>query len=181
PRPFEQDPRVYTEYISDSVYLPLVQSTLPKAVVVKNITGRIGQIPRIIAAARESLSNPPRVFLETALRQNRGSISFYERGLLEMTGEGPNTGELKEAAKKAATALKDYQKFLEDDLVPGARGDWRIGKEKFARKLELELDAGLSAADVLRDAESEFTRVERDMYVIARQLWSQRYPRLALP
>ena len=29
-RPFEQDPRVYNEYITDSVYLLLMQSTLPK-------------------------------------------------------------------------------------------------------------------------------------------------------
>jgi uncharacterized protein (DUF885 family) len=69
--------------------------------------------------------------------------------------------------------LKDYQEFLEKDLLPRARGDWRLGKEKFARKLELELDAGLSAEEVLRAAEAEQDCVERDMYVIARQLWSR--------
>jgi uncharacterized protein (DUF885 family) len=77
--------------------------------------------------------------------------------------------------------LKDYQRFLEHELLPRAHGPWRIGKENFARKLELELDAGLTAAEVLADAEAEFDRVQRDMYVIARQLWSRYFPKTALP
>ena len=61
--------------------------------------------------------------------------------------------------------LEEYQKFLEKDLLPRAKGEWRLGKEKFAAKLELELDAGLTADEVLREAEAEFDRVEREMYV----------------
>src|SRR5439155_8379571 len=78
-------------------------------------------------------------------------------------------------------ALKEYMKFLEDDLLPRDKGDWRLGAEKFAKKLDFELDAGMTAKEVLQDAEAEFARVERDMYVIARQLWSQAYPKKALP
>jgi uncharacterized protein (DUF885 family) len=70
---------------------------------------------------------------------------------------------------------------LEDDLLPRARGEWQLGRERFARKLDLELDAGLTAAQVLDEAESEFARVEREMYVIARQLWAQEFPKVALP
>jgi uncharacterized protein (DUF885 family) len=77
--------------------------------------------------------------------------------------------------------LKEYQAFLEEDLLPRAKGPWRLGKEKFARKLELELDAGLTAQQVLADAEAEFVRVERDLYVIARQLWSRCFPKQPLP
>ena len=55
--------------------------------------------------------------------------------------------------------------------------DWRIGPDLFARKLELELDAGLSAAEVLAEAEREATRVESEMAVIARQYWAARCSR----
>ena len=41
--------------------------------------------------------------------------------------------------------------------------------------------AGLTAEQVLHDAEAEFDRVERDMYVIARQLWGITFPGKALP
>jgi uncharacterized protein (DUF885 family) len=180
-KPFEEDPRVYSQYVSDSVYLLLTQSTLPKEKNVKNATGRIAALPKIVAAAKANLRNPPRVHTETAIRQNRGAIAFYESGFFELAGEAGKDPEVKAAAAKAVESLKDYQKFLEDDLLPRAKGDWRLGKEKFARKLELELDAGLTADDVMKEAESEFARVERDMYVIARQLWAEAYPKKPLP
>ena len=34
---------------------------------------------------------------------------------------------------------------------------------------------------MLQEAEAEFDRVERDMYVIARQLWAEAYPKKPLP
>jgi uncharacterized protein (DUF885 family) len=178
--PYTTDPTLYSDYVSDSIYLPLVQSTLPKEVVVKNCIARIAEVPRVLKAARESLRNPPRVYTERAIRQNRGAIQFYESGLFDVVGKTERLDELKAAARKLVPELKEYQKFLEDDLLPRAKGDWRLGKEKFAKKLELELDAGLTAAQVLRDAEEEFVRVKREMYVIARQLWGQACPGKAL-
>jgi uncharacterized protein (DUF885 family) len=180
-RPFEEDPRVYNDYISDSVYLLLVQSSLPKSTNVKNAAARMAHLPSIVAAARDALRNPPRVFVETAIRQNRGAIAFYEHNLFEVAGETPQLSVLGPAAKPVVACLKDYQKFLEEDLLPRAKGDWRLGKERFVRKLELELDAGLTADQVVQEAEAEFQRVERDMYVIARQLWGRLFPGKALP
>jgi uncharacterized protein (DUF885 family) len=180
-KPFEEDPRVYNEYISDSVYLLLVQSTLPKEKNVKNAAARIAAIPKVVAAAKANLRNPPKVMTETAIRQNRGSIAFYESGFFELAGDAGKDAETKAVAAKAVEALKDYQKFLEEELLPKAKGDWRLGKDRFARKLELELDAGLTADDVLKEAEAEFARVERDMYVVARQLWADAYPKKPLP
>jgi uncharacterized protein (DUF885 family) len=78
-------------------------------------------------------------------------------------------------------ALKDYQTFMETKLMARATDDWRIGKRKFAKKLELVLDAGMTADQVLADAEAEFVRVQRDLYVVSRQLWSRYYPQQPLP
>src|SRR5205823_841017 len=159
--------------ISDSTYLLLAQSSLPKATAVNGCVARMASIPKVVAAAKASLKNPPRVFVETAIRQNRGAIAFYEHGLFELAGENPQLSELGPAARKIVPGLNDYQKYLEEDLLPRAKGEWRLGKEKFYRKLELELDAGLNADEVLHEAEVEFARIERDMYVIARQLWAR--------
>jgi len=179
--PFEEDTRVYNGYINDSVYLLLTQSTLPRETNVANCIARMAQIPHIVEAARQNLKHPPRAHTETAIRQNRGAIAFYEHDIFEFAGDTRQLPELKAAAQPVASCLKEYQKFLEDDLLPRANGEWRIGAEKFARKLDLELDAAVSADQVMADAESEFARVERDLYVIARQLWSKYFPRHALP
>lgn len=180
-RRFEEDPRTYNSYINDSVYALLAQSTLPKEINIKNSIARMAQIPRIVAVARATLKRPPRQLVETAIRQNRGAIAFYEREILQFVGESPQLDALKTAAAGVARELNSYQTFLEEELLPRATGEWRLGKKKFAKKLELVLDAGLTADQVLADAEAEFDRVTRDMYVISRQLWSRYFPRAALP
>lgn len=180
-RPFETDPRVYSEYIGDSVFLLFTQSTEPRERALQAAVQRIAFIPRIVAAAKESLKNPPKAYVETALRQNRGSIGFYETGLYQVSGETATTSPLRPVALKAVEALKEYQTFLEKELLPRAEGEWRIGKEKFAEKLDMELDAGVTAEQVLKDAEGEFIRVRNEMYTVARQLWSKTCPGQALP
>ena len=180
-RPFEEDPRKYTDYINGSVYVLLAQSTLPKETNLANAIARMRQIPRLVAAARQTITHPPRSVLETAIIQNRGSIDFYEREIFELAGDTPQKDALRKAAGELAECLKDYQTFLENEVRPRANGQWRLGKEKFAKKLEFELDAGLSADQVLAAAEADFVRVEQELYLTARQLWGRYYPLKPLP
>ena len=180
-RPYQEDTRIYNGYINDGVYLLLTQSSLPRETNVANCIARMAQIPKIVAAARQNLRNPPRAHTETAIRQNRGAIAFYEQGIFEFAGKTRQLAALKAAAEPVAACLKEYQAFLEKELLPQANGEWRLGEEKFAKKLDLELNAGMTADQVVADAEAEFARVERDMYVIARQLWSRYFARQPLP
>ena len=181
--PFERDPRIFSEYIADSVFLILTQSTVEKARAVRDAAARIGYIPTVVRAAKESLKNPPKVMVETAIKQNRGSIAFYESGIFELTGETPGVSVLADPCRAAVAALKEHQAFLEKELLPKATGDWRLGKEKFAKKLEMELDAGpgLGADEVLAIATAEADRVRTEMYVHARQLWARLFPGKPVP
>ena len=179
--PFEEDPRVYGNYISDSVYLLLTHSTLPPETNIANCITRMAQLPRIVAEAERTLTTPPKPILETAIQQNQGAIGFYEKDIFQYAGDTPQLDKLKAAAAAAVVALKVYQKFLEGPLVARANGDWRIGKEKFDLKFQLETQARITAEQNLADAESEFSRVRRDMYDVARQLWCQYFPQTPLP
>ena len=178
--PFEEDARIWNEFLVDSVFLLLTQTTLDKPAAVRNAAARMEYIPRVVANAKESLRNPFKTHLETAIRQNRGAIAFYDKFIYDITGETPQLSALAKPGKAAVEALKDYQTFLEG-LLSTAKGEWRIGKQKFCKKVELELDAGLTADEVLREAEGEADRVRREMYVVARQLWSKTHPNKPLP
>ncbi len=180
-KPFEEDPRTYGSYINDSVYSLLTQSTLPKDTNVANAISRIKEIPRIVAEAQRTIYGPPKPILETAILQNRGAINFYEKEIFDLIGPTARTAELKQVTIPAVETLKKYQTFLEKEALPKASGDWRLGKEKFSKKLELVLDAGWDAERVLSEAETEFARVQRDMYVVARQLWHRYFPGKPLP
>lgn len=180
-KPFEEDPRTYGSYINDSVYSLLAQSTLPREKNIENAIARMKQIPRIIAVARQTLRTPPKPILETAILQNRGAISFYEKGIFELAGDTPQLSSLKDTASAVVVELKKYQEFLEKDVLPNATNDWRLGKEKFSRKLQLVLDIEWDADRVLAEAEAEFARVQPDMYVVSRQLWYRYFPNKTLP
>ncbi len=184
--PFETDPRVMGTYLSDSVFTLLTQSTLPRERNVENAAKRIEYIPKLIAAAMDKndkalFSQAPKILTEIAIKRNAGAIAFYEKEIFELAKENPATSPLKEPCKKAVAALKEYQTFLEKDVLPRSTGDWRIGKDAFAKKLALDLDAGYTADEVIQMAEAEAVRVEREMYYVAKQLWSKQFPGVALP
>jgi hypothetical protein len=179
--PFAEDPRTYGGYLNDSVYALLTQSTLPKETNIANCLARMAQFPRIIATAKATLTHPPLPILETAIRQNQGAVSFYEGDIFQLAGDTAQLEPLKAAATNVVAELKDYQTFLEGPLRARANGEWRLGPKKFKEKLDLVLEAGESADQVLADARAEFDRVQRDLYVISRQLWSAYYPKDNLP
>lgn len=178
---FQFDPRVYGEYLSDSVFLLFTQSTLPRERNVQNAAKRIAAIPQVVAAAKASLKNPPKILTEVTIKRNRGAIAFYEQDIWEFAKETPGSEPLAAPCRAAVAALKDYQAWLETDLLPRSTGEWRLGTEKFAAKLARELDAGLTAAEVLALAEAEADRVEREMYYVAKQLWSRLFPGQVVP
>jgi uncharacterized protein (DUF885 family) len=179
--PFEDDPRVYGDYLTESIYKLSTQSSLPKAINLKNALSRMTKIPDVVEIARSTMKNPPRVKVETAIRQTEGAISFYEGDLFKLAGEEPGTTELAARAKPIVAALRRHLQVLQNQVLPRSNDDWRIGPDKFAKKLELELDAGISAKEVLDEAEREATRVESEMVVIARQLWGKFFPGKPIP
>jgi uncharacterized protein (DUF885 family) len=178
---FESDPRVYGEYASDSVFLLFTQSTLPRGRNVANAAKRIAFVPKVLAAARAGLKTPPKELTEVAIKRNRGAISFFEREIYAVAEEVPGSEPLATPCKAAVAALKEYQDWLEKELLPKSTGEWRLGKDRFAKKLELELDAGLTADEVVKLAEAEADRVEREMWYVAKQLWAKLFPGKPVP
>jgi uncharacterized protein (DUF885 family) len=181
--PFEDDPRIYGDYLTEGVYLLLTQSSLPKAVNLANAMARMEKVPGIVEVARSTLKTPPRVKTETAIRQTEGAIGFYESDLFQLAGEPVGKGELGEKAKAIRVALRKHLEFLKTEVLPRSNDSWRIGRELFVKKLDFELQAGpgLSADEVLAEAEREAIRVERELAVIARQAWGTTFPGKPLP
>jgi uncharacterized protein (DUF885 family) len=184
--PFRDDPLSYIAYLGDSVYQPLAQSTVPKEVAFDQVVRRMTHIPRVVDQAIENLGDtkarPAPVWVEQAIRRTQATIGFYKSGVAELVGEKPTQRkDFIDARDKVIAALNKFQSFLEKDLTKRATGSFRIGKARFAKKLELVLDSGLTFEDVVKEAEAEFQRVVRDMYVISRQLWAEAYPKKPLP
>ena len=180
-RPFETDPRVFGEYLSDSVFLLFTQSTLPRERNIANAAKRITYVPKVIEAAKASIKNPPRAITEVAIKRTRAAVEFYRKEIFALAGETPGVGPLTGPCREAAEALVGYADFLEKDVLPRSSGEWRIGKDKFAAKLAMELDAGITADELVATAEAEADRVEAEMWYVAKQQWAGLFPGKPLP
>ncbi|MEZ6142687.1 MAG: DUF885 domain-containing protein [Zavarzinella sp.] len=179
--PFANDPRVWNSYATDSVFLILTQSTAPKAQQVRAAASRIAGIPKVLAEAKKAVKNPPKVYTESAIRQVAGSIEFYKQGIFGITGETRGISALTEPCAAAVKALESYHQFLKDTVLPRSNDNWRLGKKLFAEKLQHELNLDITADQLLADALAESKRVNAEMYVVARQLWSQLFTGKPLP
>ena len=180
-QPIYTDPRIYSEYISDSTFLLISQTTLPPPVIYSSAIRRIREIPRIVREAKVNLftqrkPRPAKVFVETAIRQNLGSLAWYRQGVIDQLGKSGPYDELVEACKEAVKSLEDYQKFLSNELLPLANGDWRLGVDRYDQKLVLELESSFSREQVALQANREFSRVVSEMEILAKQLWAKLYP-----
>src|SRR4029079_10794711 len=109
----------------------------------KSVVAELAALPKFLADARAALAHPrgkrrtPRIYLDQAIKNNRGNSDFVKTEVKAFVGDDP-------ALAGALAALDSYQKFLETELAPHADGDWRLGAELYAKKFPLALQTKLT-------------------------------------
>jgi uncharacterized protein (DUF885 family) len=171
---YRWNPILYTQLIGGSIYGLMSREFAPVPDRLRSVTARLEQFPRCLAQVREILipARVPPVHAETAVKQNRGVLSIL-RNMVE-----PQLAELSEAEQQrlrkaietARAAIEEHQLWLEQQLLPQARGDFRLGLELFDEKLEHALSGALTRAEVRERAEAALRRVRAEMYEIARSV-----------
>ena len=135
---------------------------------------RLESLPTFLQQARVQLRNPPPLHCQTAIAQNAGTIAFLENDLEEFLQKAPEKRARVEAARKiAVSALREYGTWLEKDLLPRSHGDFRLGRERWRKKLTFTLDSTLSAEELQTRAEKDLARTHAEMALVARPLYAQ--------
>jgi uncharacterized protein (DUF885 family) len=125
-------------------------------------------VPRVIAQAKANLQHPPRVHTETAIEQIQGAINLVREGLAPLLDRVPQMKkELAPSQEKTAVALEDYKKWLQDDLLPRSDGDFRLGAEKFRKKLRFALASDLSMEEIMKRAQADLQQTQNAIYETA--------------
>jgi len=184
-REWAWNPTVYTGLAGNAVYSLLARDFAPLPERLGNVAARLSQFPRLLVQVREVLDpvRVPKVHAETAVKQNRGVLRILEdmvRPALESLGAGDRR-RLVRAMGTARRAVEDHQTWLEQELLPRAEGDFRLGRERYDRKLAFALQTPLTRRRVRKLAEEEFHRVRREMYALAAELYRREHPYSRLP
>lgn len=179
------NPIVYTQLAGGAIYSLMARDFAPIEERLKSVTARLEQFPRMYAQVRATLDIPrvPPIHAETAVKQNRGVLSILEDQVRPQMGtlDAPARERLVKAMATATEAVNTHQTWLAETLVPQARGDFRIGREKYEQKLAFQLGAALTRTDVRERAEFELIRARAEMYSLAVKVLRARKSILPLP
>jgi uncharacterized protein (DUF885 family) len=176
-REWEWNPLVYNQSLADSIYLLVARDFAPAEKRIPNLKKRLEAIPTVIAQAEKNLKHPPRVHTETAIEQLQGAISLVREGLSPLLNQAPQLGkELAPVQEKTAKALEDYKKWLQEDLLPRSNGNFRIGAEKFRKKLHFALASDLSTEEIMKRARADLKATQTAIYETALPLYKKYFP-----
>src|SRR6202034_3217034 len=172
-RPWEKDADSYPSGISEGALTLMERDFAPLNERLRLLCARERLMPAALRAARTNLVNPPRVYTEIAIEQLPSIVSFFEHDLpaaFSAAGDAALQREFAATNSQVIAALKAYQGWLRDDLLPRSRGDFRIGAATLRAKLAddemvdtpLERLLEIGAGDLRRN-QAEFARVAREL------------------
>ena len=179
------NPLIYVDLSGSAIYSIMARDFAPLPERLASAASRLEQMPRFLAQARAALQaqRVPKIHAEIAVQQNPGLDSIIETMIVPHMGT--ETGEFKfrlqAAIATARNAVAEHQAWLEEELLPKAAGDFRIGAALFDTKLGFTLNSPLSRRDIRTRAENEYVAVRDQMYQIAKELYAEQYPFTSFP
>ena len=145
-RSWEKNPDIYSSGITNSIFLIMARTFAPPADRLKSVVAREKQVPDVFEAARKNLKNPPPIYVDVALEQIPGLISFFQKDVPEAFKDVKDQAllaQFQSANQKVMDELKSYGQWMEKDLKPQAHGDFRIGTENYSKKLLYDEDVDI--------------------------------------
>jgi len=155
------NPLVDTSLAGSSIYGLLSRDFAPLPGRLGNVADRLEQFPRLFEQIRATLDakRVPKIHAETAIKQNGGVLNILENMVephsVELSADERNR--LGQAMAAARAAVEKQQEWLEAELLPNAAGDFRIGAERFDRKLAFTLHSPITRQEVRRRAEDRLS------------------------
>jgi len=171
------NPLVYMQSLANSLYLLVARDFASPEQRIPNLRQRMEGIPGVIAQAKANLQHPPRVHTETAIEQTQGAINLVREGLAPLLDRAPQMKkDLAPLQEKTIAALDDYKKWLQNDLLPRSDGNFRLGADKFRKKLRFALASDLSMEEIMTRAQADLKQTQNAIYETALPLYKKYFP-----
>jgi uncharacterized protein (DUF885 family) len=135
---WKKNPDEYSSNLSYSIFVLMARNFAPPEERLRSVIAREQQVPKVFEAARENLKNPPLVYTQVAIQQLPGIIGFFKKDVPDAFAavKDPKLlAEFKASNDAVVQGLTDYENFLQKDLLPISKGDFRIGAENYRKKL----------------------------------------------
>jgi uncharacterized protein (DUF885 family) len=172
-RTWERSPQQYADILATSLAGQALFDYAPLAERARRVLSKLRQVPRLIQAARDNIKDPPGIYVKVGLESMRGTLRFIDEDLPRAFGDLGDLhllGDLADASTEAAGSIHGYIDYLENDLAPRSKGSFRLGRERFEQKLQLDEGIGLSADRLLAIATRELQHTQDEFRRVASRL-----------
>ncbi len=169
-----RNPGGYLEEALGGVVLLLLKEFAPLPDRLRSALGRVRQVPRVLQQAQQNLipAEVPRVWAEVAVEQAQQAPGLF-LGLLPALAAlaAPELqADLAGAGQVAAGAIQGYLGFLQDQVLPQARGDFAAGRDLFDEMLRQEHMVDYDSDRLLATGWEQFHQTRAQMEAVARQI-----------
>lgn len=155
------------------VYALVIRDFAPLPERMKSILGRLREVPRVLSEARATIipEQVPPVWAQVALESARQGIGLLA-GFIPMLAQA--TPKLQEevntAAQTAAAALQEYADWIEQTILPAAKGEFAVGRELFDEILREDHMVSYDSRALLATGWRLLEDTERQMQEVAKQI-----------
>lgn len=172
-KPHEWNPVNYVQSVGSAIMTLISQDFAPQEERITSLQNRLALIPKYLEDAKIMLRTAPKIYTETAIRQNNGIRSLLENGMYDYIVDLPEDSleSIRQSALNAIESVQDFGDWLKQDLLPRSTMDYRIGAEMFDKKFKLLLDTPYDPDEILQRAEQDLKSVQEEMYILALPLY----------
>jgi len=179
------NPQIYNDIAAGSLYSLAARDFAPWDVRLKSATARMEALPAFIAESRRQLvpARVPQVFAETVAKQNEGIIQIAEEMLAPHKDvlNASDRARFDAALMNLKAVVWEHQQWIEKTLVPQARGEFRLGAERYDQKMKFALMSDLTRPQLKAAALKAKDAARAEMYELAREALRTRIADLPMP
>ena len=179
------NPLYYIRISGSAIYGLVARDFAPVETRLRSATSRLTEIPRFLQQSRDAIqpARVPKIYAETAINQNPGLTSIIDTMIVPEMGalSAAEQEQLNAAIEVARDAVAEHQTWLEEELLPRAAGDFRIGVDLYDTKLAFALNSPLGRKEITARAEREYENVRNKMYEVSKSVYVKTHPYTAFP
>jgi uncharacterized protein (DUF885 family) len=170
----------WSQLAGNALYLLMARDFAPLPLRLRAATARMRKLPSLLAQMRAGLvpARVPQIHAATVAKQNSGLMEIVGGMIRPQANSLPASDRvaLDRAAAALGAAVARHQRWLDRELVPKAKGDFRLGAKLFDQKLAFTLDSPLSRREIRARAEAAVKATRAEMYLLARRALNEKTP-----
>lgn len=176
-RPWQKNPDMYSSGIANAAFVIMERDYAPAAERLASLIAREQAMPAALQEAHRNLRNPPQILTRIAIEQLPGTIGLFENDLpaaFAGVSDASLLARFRQTNAAVIAALRDYQQWLTSEVLPHARGDFRIGARAFRDKLRYDEMVDTPLDRLLEIGTADLQRNQHDFARVALEIDPQR-------